>query len=90
MTPKGIGRLIRLDENISKVKFLKTDTEENFDVSKISSEFFISFCIFKLGFKFMLNIIFNCTLNILFQRGCKIKFIGVRCDEEDGAFYTQA
>ena len=41
MTPKGIGRLIRLDENISKVKFLKTDTEENFDVSKISSEFFI-------------------------------------------------
>jgi hypothetical protein len=41
MTPKGIGRLIRLEENISKIKFLKTDTEENFEISKISSEFFI-------------------------------------------------
>ena len=50
MTPKGIGRLIRMDENISKVKFLKTDTEENFEVSQISSEFFIFIKVLELTY----------------------------------------
>ena len=42
MTPKGIGRLIKLDEKIATIKFLKNDTEENFNENFISAEF----CIF--------------------------------------------
>jgi len=39
MTPKGIGRLIKLNEKIATIKFMKNDSEENFDDNKISSEF---------------------------------------------------
>jgi len=39
MTTRGIGRLIKLDEKIATVKFLKNDTEETFEENKISSEF---------------------------------------------------
>ncbi len=39
MTPKGIGRLSRLDNKIATIKFLKDDKEETFDESLILAEF---------------------------------------------------
>ena len=39
MTPKGIGRLIKLEEKIATIKFLKNDSEETFEETRISSEF---------------------------------------------------
>ncbi len=39
MTPNGIGRLIKLDESVATVKFLKDELEENFEESEISQEF---------------------------------------------------
>lgn len=41
MTPKGIGRMKKLDEKIATIKFLKTDTEETFEENMISPEFSI-------------------------------------------------
>lgn len=67
MTPLGIGRLIRLDENISKIKFLKTDTEENFEISKISSDFFIYIKVLELTYSswYRLNVPANGTVEML-------------------------
>ena len=39
MTPKGIGRLIKLDNKNATVKFLKEDIEEIFEESLISNDF---------------------------------------------------
>jgi hypothetical protein len=39
MTPKGIGRLIKLDNKISTVKFMKDDVEDVFEESLILAEF---------------------------------------------------
>jgi hypothetical protein len=39
MTPKGIGRLIKLENKISTIKFLKDEQEDNFEESLILSEF---------------------------------------------------
>ena len=41
MTPKGIGRLIKLDNKIATIKFLKDDQEETFEEALILSEFSI-------------------------------------------------
>lgn len=39
MTPKGIGRLINLDNKIARVKFLREDVEEAFEEGLIHQEF---------------------------------------------------
>jgi hypothetical protein len=39
MSPKGIGRLIKLDDEIATIKFLKDDLEETYEESQILSEF---------------------------------------------------
>ncbi len=39
MTPKGIGRLTRLDNKIATIKFLKDEKEETFEESLILAEF---------------------------------------------------
>lgn len=39
MTPKGIGRLIKLENKSATVKFMKEDKEETFEESSIMSEF---------------------------------------------------
>ena len=39
MTPKGIGRLIKMDNKISTVKFLKDDHEDTFEDTLILSDF---------------------------------------------------
>jgi hypothetical protein len=39
MTPKGIGRLLKLEEGNARVKFLKNEDEENFKRSTVSNEF---------------------------------------------------
>lgn len=39
MSPKGIGRLIKLDNKIATVKFLKDDQEDDFEESQVLSEF---------------------------------------------------
>lgn len=38
MTPNGIGRLIKLEESIATVKFLKTEEEINYPEKEILSE----------------------------------------------------
>jgi len=38
MTPKGIGRLIKLENEVAIVKFLKTEEELNFSDNEIFSE----------------------------------------------------
>jgi len=38
MTPKGIGRLIKLENEVAIVKFLKTEEELNFSDKEIFSE----------------------------------------------------
>jgi hypothetical protein len=39
MTPKGIGRLLKIEEGRARVKFLKNEEEENFERSTVSNEF---------------------------------------------------
>jgi hypothetical protein len=39
MTPKGIGRLIKLDNKLGTVKFMKEDKEETFEESLITPDF---------------------------------------------------
>lgn len=39
MTPKGIGRLIKLDNKLATIKFLKDDQEDSFEESLILAEF---------------------------------------------------
>lgn len=41
MTPKGIGRLLKIDEMNARVKFLKNEEEENFERSTVSNDFHV-------------------------------------------------
>jgi hypothetical protein len=41
MTPKGIGKLQKLEENNARVKFLNNEEEENFERVTVSSDFHI-------------------------------------------------
>ena len=39
MSPKGIGRLIKLEDKVATIKFIKDDHDETYEESLISSEF---------------------------------------------------
>ena len=39
MTPRGIGRLLKLEDGSARVKFLTMEDEENFERSRVSNEF---------------------------------------------------
>ena len=39
MTPKGIGRLLKMEEGNARVKFLKNEEEENFERHTVDNEF---------------------------------------------------
>ena len=39
MTPKGIGRLLKMEEGNARVKFLKNEEEENFEKHTVANEF---------------------------------------------------
>jgi hypothetical protein len=68
MTPKGIGRLIKLEDKIATIKFMKNEDEEDtFEESLISSDFPINLRVFDKEFSnwYRLIVPANGTIELL-------------------------
>lgn len=67
MTPKGIGRLIKLEDSIVVVKFIKSNTELTFNEKEISNDFplVLKFINQEINYSFMITVPSNGSVETL-------------------------